>query len=253
MWQREGADPSVSYLELSDEGRVVATLAENYCSEVSWGGYEDWRLPSRIELVSLIDFTRFEPAIDSSVFPDTWLPSTSSDFLSSSRGPRENQMWAIDFRLGESQVIGPRVRCVRTEAAQNAASPRYLAAGEGATQTVTDQATDLVWQRTPSDQQFTFAAAQTYCAELEIADGGFRVPSIKELATIVDESKLEEPAIDLEVFETPAIKGIFWASSRNAETPDTNAWSLSGFGEMRSTYPPLPTNVDRENYVRCVK
>jgi len=53
MWQR-GVDDS-EFLEIE---------AIDYCGNLLHGGHDDWRLPSRIELVSLVDFTRVEPAID---------------------------------------------------------------------------------------------------------------------------------------------------------------------------------------------
>jgi hypothetical protein len=42
---------------------------EKACSELRLLGHDDWRLPTRVELAALVDDTRHEPAIDTSLFP----------------------------------------------------------------------------------------------------------------------------------------------------------------------------------------
>jgi len=39
------------------------------CRELRLLGHDDWRLPTRIELAALVDDSRHEPAIDTSLFP----------------------------------------------------------------------------------------------------------------------------------------------------------------------------------------
>jgi hypothetical protein len=87
--------------------------AKTYCASLSLAG-TGWRLPSRIELVSLVDFTRYNPAIDTTAFPNT--PSvwfwTSSAVAGSSGGA-----WYVAFYNGYTYGTGvgsySRVRCVR--------------------------------------------------------------------------------------------------------------------------------------------
>jgi hypothetical protein len=50
---------------------VQGTLPSTYCKTLVLAGHDDWRLPSRIELVSIVDFTRVDPAIDVNAFPNT--------------------------------------------------------------------------------------------------------------------------------------------------------------------------------------
>jgi hypothetical protein len=54
---------------------------------------------------------------------------------------------------------------------------------------ILDQRTGLTWQRAVPPGVFTFPAAQSYCALLSLGNmTGWRVPSYKELLTLVDES-----------------------------------------------------------------
>jgi hypothetical protein len=58
---------------------------------------------------------------------------------------------------------------------------------------VTDARTGLTWQQTASSSNGGDAAA--YCAALDLNGTGWRLPTIKELLTIVDDTRAK-PAID---------------------------------------------------------
>ena len=46
--------------------------AVSYCENLSFGGYDDWRLPNRNELQSIVDYTRYNSSINSTYFPYTF-------------------------------------------------------------------------------------------------------------------------------------------------------------------------------------
>jgi hypothetical protein len=71
--------------------------AINYCSNLTYGGHSDWRLPSVEELETLVDYGRYNPAIDTDAFPGT----PSSRFWSSSSYVDDpNGAWHVDFGNG---------------------------------------------------------------------------------------------------------------------------------------------------------
>lgn len=103
MWQRDIPASSYNWAD-----------AKTYCAGLSLAGHQDWRLPTSIELVSLVDFTRRDPAIDTTAFPST----PSSYFWSSSPvAGAANNAWGVHFGsgYGYNNVVynTARVRCVR--------------------------------------------------------------------------------------------------------------------------------------------
>jgi hypothetical protein len=62
VWQQTA--PSSTYTQ----------AAAQYCAALALAGYTDWRLPSFVELVSLLDLGTSSPSINTTYFPGT--PST---------------------------------------------------------------------------------------------------------------------------------------------------------------------------------
>lgn len=102
-WQKEDNDLKYTW-----------EAAINYCEGLSLAGQTDWRLPNIRELSSILDSSRFNPAIDLTYFPNT----NSSGYWSSTTGVFETgRAWYIYFYT--AQVLVPHktesnyVRCVR--------------------------------------------------------------------------------------------------------------------------------------------
>jgi len=128
-----------------------------------------------------------------------------------------------------------------TSAEASAPAGRYTMTGG----TVFDTKTKLTWQQTLPAAKYVWAAAKTYCQTLSLAGTGWRLPTRKELQTIVDYSQ-SNPSIDPTAFPaTPA--GAFWSSSPVAGSP-TVAWSI--YFIIGLTYSFVMTDP---NEVRCVR
>lgn len=89
--------------------------AKRYCEQLVLSSRDDWRLPTRIELESIVDDTRANPAIDPLAFPAT----PARWFWTSSRYSRipQSYQWTITFHNGRSDDYAwfntMLVRCVR--------------------------------------------------------------------------------------------------------------------------------------------
>ena len=112
-------------------------------------------------------------------------------------------------------------------------------------ETVADKWTNRVWQRAIDGGAYTQAAAKTSCATLALAGGGWRLPDMRELLSIVDRQQLN-PAIDPTAFpSTPA--ATFWSASSSAAS-SLYAWAIffsSGGGEL--------SEISNQLRVRCVR
>jgi hypothetical protein len=212
MWQRG--------LSGSTYTHAAATA---YCKNLKTGAYADWRLPTVIELVSLVDFTTMSPAIDSLAFPGT---SSGLFWTATLLAGRNSNAWYVAFAQGNTNfldvTVGNLARCVRAGLTANSMCYQPGARFQAAAGLVVDASTGLTWQQAIAPAPLSWSAAKTYCTGMA---GGFRLPSLKELQTLVDYTiALPGPAIDAAAFPaTPPIA--FWSSSTVGGSA-TVAWTV---------------------------
>lgn len=102
-WQQLDAGPAYTWDE-----------AGSYCSGLLLGGHSDWRLPTRRELVSIVDYGVVSPTLDSRYFigPPLDVYWTSTDYADSTVGA-----WYVNFNTSyvftQNKNVSFHVRCVR--------------------------------------------------------------------------------------------------------------------------------------------
>jgi len=107
QWQDDYSDNGGQIQQLDWKGAI------EYCEALDLGGYSDWRLPNKNELLSIVDYTKANPAI-SSAFQNT----ASSDYWTSTTNENSTSTaWDISFfnsRLVHGYKFNSSyIRCVR--------------------------------------------------------------------------------------------------------------------------------------------
>lgn len=223
--------------------------ANTVCSELSLAGHRDWRVPSLLELVSLVDFTRTSPAIDDTAFP---APVGGTVWTSTPVFASPGEAWYVSFNngftyQGHGEQLAIDLRCVRGAAPDPAGARYSLQASEGSdvSNVVLDHGTRLAWQRAAAPTTRSWDDADQYCRTLTLSGTGWRLPSMKELQTLLDLGR-QAPAIDPAAFPAAPTEQ-YWSSSPLAGST-SDAWSVSFRLGAAS---PLPR--DGLNWVRCVR
>jgi Protein of unknown function (DUF1566)/Complement Clr-like EGF-like len=196
---------------------VMFGQANAVCNQLGLANQHDWRLPSLVELLSIADHAAFQPAVDEAAFPDTpgaffWTSTPISD------APGVHM--AIAFHDGDATGSGGTdtgyVRCVRTGRAPSPGNPAQRFRANPATSSVTDRRTGLEWEVATQvdDPAWKFSDAQSRCSSV-----GMRLPTVNELATILDLS-VAAPYVDKALFGATAAAR-YWASTPYVEPGST--------------------------------
>jgi hypothetical protein len=235
--------------------------AIDYCQDLSLAEYSDWRLPEIKELFSISDFRgeivdprdlkKNTPYIDTTYFDFKYNRRMAyiGQYWSSTkytRGPLHNTQnvegaFGYNFADGHIKAYetgyvfgtqdkyirapGNYVRCVRgTENVYGVND--FISNNDG---TVTDKATNLMWQQTDDGIRRSWQDALIYAKNTTLAGhSDWRLPNIKELQSIVKYQG--------EVGEWPAIDTrYFTLTGKNTTADPLYVWSNTTQGDFKYT------------------
>lgn len=202
-------------------------------------GYSDWRLPTKEELRSIVDYSI--PSPGPVVNMGYFLNMVSYHYWSSTAYANNTDLaWGVDFYGGgdyHGNKSGSRyVRAVRSGQGRSFDS-LVISSDE---KTVSDPQTGLMWEMkqnmddtsvagdpNDADNSYTWSEALDWMAELNAqAYAGYsdwRLPTVKELASLTDLSRY--PAIPV-LLENSTKLSYYWSSTIDA-TSTYSAWAVS--------------------------
>jgi hypothetical protein len=225
--------------------------AQTACASSTVAGHT-WRTATRVELASIDDFSRTSGvAINTTYFAAlsgyTW---TATPWVVSQIATKAQDAWMINFAdgltsNGASQTGTYYTRCV-TNGDGTTTSPPVIPPNQYttiATGEIQDNYTGLIWQQADSVSTMAQPDALTYCTNLALNGHTWRLPSIREIATLVDDNPpitKVSPAINQTVFATTAPSTAYWTSSLyKGQAVSAHApWTLSftdGFTNYNKT------------------
>lgn len=238
MWQK------------TDGGEMIIENAVFYCDTLTLGGYTDWRLPNAHESFSILNHQYTNPALDANVFTTTgaeywWTGVRQSNdsnkiWVTNAGGGIGNHPKTETISAGGTKKF--HARAVRAVNVPQQIPNHFNDNGDG---TITDNLTGLIWQQISFPDTLTWEEALTYADTLTLKGySNWRLPNIKELQSINDESRIN-PSLNTTYFNTGGAKK-YW-SSTSLPNQTTKAWFLdTQFGI--TTYDTKTT----KHYLICV-
>jgi hypothetical protein len=95
--------------------KITHPKAQAYCRDLKLGGYDDWRLPTVKELLSIVDYTRYKPALPTAF---AYVEEEGFYWSSTVYADDSDEYWGVNFKDGASseaaEYYDRYVRCVRT-------------------------------------------------------------------------------------------------------------------------------------------
>lgn len=228
MWQKQ------------DDGTTRAwATAGAYCEGLTLGGHSDWRLPTKKELITIVDYSVPSPGPTiNPIFKNT---KSSYYWASTTYDGNTGNAWSVNFYYGYinygNKGNALYTRCVR-------GGQPVVHFYDNGDDTVSDGRTGLIWQKRDDGVTRTWGDALLYCERLNLAGrSDWRLPNIIELESLTDDSR-HNPAID-PVF-AGAGASYYWSSTTNSYSRGY-AWFVSfGSGSVYNY------NKPNSSRVRCV-
>lgn len=239
MWQK------------TDGGEMTFENALTYTDTLTLGGFNNWRLPNAHEAFSILNLQNNNPALDVSFFTKTlaeyWWTSnrqindSTKIWVTNAGGGIGNHPKSETISAGGTKKI--HVRAVRDIITPPILTNLYTDNFDGS---ITDNRTQLVWQKIPNSNPMSWEAALQYAESLILGnDSNWRLPNIKELQSLNDESYIN-PSVNPSFFNNIGVRK-YW-SSTTQQNKVANAWYWNTQYGI-TTYDAKSNN----NFVICVR
>jgi hypothetical protein len=233
---------------------VTWSAAQAYCQHLELAGHCDWRLPSVIELLSIMDYTNESGLASAFSSPaPSWSSTPYVEPLV------QGEAWTVEFVFGGGinipEPTSPESNCLLIVSYTYAA--RCVRAGKTASEgysvangTVLDTATGLRWQQTVDGIDYDWNDAASYCSSNTpgLPGTGWRLSSLKEILTLVDWSQVDDLPMNPVVFPNAPLDS-YWSSSQVFGRMG-GAWDVGlDFGGAF----PSPVSWSSNGEARCVR
>jgi hypothetical protein len=211
-------------------GHVAAVNASNLC------GYSDWRLPTRQELLTLVDYGKTTaPRLNT-----TWFPNTASaqHWTGQGQSTFAGNAWFVDFSSsGGWSDYGARSTTLAVRLVRGAPLPlprfSYSTVAYGsdaANNLVNDAWTGLQWRRCEEGRVWSGTTCTGIASRINHEDAlahardqiGWRLPNVKELASLTDLGVSSGARIDQAAFPGAVV------STLKASTPSGGGLGYCG-------------------------
>jgi hypothetical protein len=133
-----------------------------------------------------------------------------------------------------------------------------LGIGPGSTRAYLDKETGLVWEKSPGkgDPSATLMAdwltAQSACNALQVGDRqGWRLPTVQELASLVDPSQTGSPKLPAGHPFINVQSSFYWSATTRENPGQPNAWGVN-FGGGAGNVVGIGVKTD-SHFVWCVR
>ncbi len=213
-----------------------------HVNTVALCGFNDWRLPTRQELLTLMRYgVSTAPFINTTWFPNTAESEHWSVELDSADNTRA---WYVSFQFRQSNVSErSNVKSVRLVRGALPIGPRFsystVAYGvDGANNAVNDAWTGLQWRRCEQGRFWSGSACTGTRSQFEHEQAlahaqihsDWRMPNVKELSSLVDLSP-SSGAVRIDPIAFPGASHLsYWSSSpvvQGSTNTSLNAWIVT--------------------------
>ena len=151
-------------------------------NEKNYGGFNDWRAPSRLEMSTLINYDKINPAFNVEVFQSL---VADNYWCGVTYGIREDCGWVTNLNIGATTTQTKTLKSYGVAVRGEKFAPRFIDNGDG---TITDTVLKLMWQKEQPERK-SYNEVQEMLKTFELAGHkDWRLPTMNEICSIFDES-----------------------------------------------------------------
>lgn len=202
MWQQKDDGTKRTWQDAADYTSTLAILT-------------GWRLPTKKELQSIVNYGYSQPQLDTAYFPIAGLQENALFWTNTSLNFLSPLALNFSFWDGQSDSVELTERYLVLPV-----TGRPLAFGQfkdNLDGTISDLTTGLMWTQSEAPLM-TWKEALEYCEKLSAAgQSDWRLPNIRELQSLVDDSR-REPSIDKTYFPGCRLS-MYWSSTTYVRAP----------------------------------